>query len=368
MLAASGGGAAPRRPRRRRSRCARRRSRSRRRRRVGGDELDGRARSPPASRRRRAGPGRRRPTPAAAPRAARPASPRDSVATSSPASAHASAQTTQRPARVGRRSPRRRRAGSGCSASTRGGVEQVVEPVAADHARARRTARRRWSRRPRSARRCATTRPARPRDVRPALTASTGFARATRRATRPNLRGLPNDSRYSATTCGRRVLLPVLQEVVAATGRPCRPATRTRDSPIPRRDAPSIAAAPNAPLWETKPIVPGGHVGARERRGQRHVGIGVDDAHAVRADEPHPARRGRPRAAPPSRAAPSAPASANPAVITTSARDARRGALARHARHGCRGHGDDREVDRPGDRRATRARREPTKSAFGLTG
>ena len=31
--------------------------------------------------------------------------------------------------------------------------------------------------------------------VLPALTARTGLARATRRATRPNLRGLPNDSR-----------------------------------------------------------------------------------------------------------------------------------------------------------------------------
>jgi hypothetical protein len=39
-----------------------------------------------------------------------------------------------------------------------------------------------------------------PAAERPLLTASTGLARATRRAIRANLRGLPNDSRYSSTS------------------------------------------------------------------------------------------------------------------------------------------------------------------------
>ena len=96
-----------------------------------------------------------------------------------------------------------------------------------------------------------------PAEVRPALTARTGFARATRRATRPNLRGLPKDSRYRATTC-----------VAGSCSQYCRtslldrsalsPSDTNAESPIPRRDMPSIAAAPNAPLWDTKPTVPAG--------------------------------------------------------------------------------------------------------------
>jgi len=39
-----------------------------------------------------------------------------------------------------------------------------------------------------------------PAAERPLLTTSTGLARATRRAVRANLRGLPNDSRYSSTS------------------------------------------------------------------------------------------------------------------------------------------------------------------------
>ena len=39
-----------------------------------------------------------------------------------------------------------------------------------------------------------------PAAERPLLTATIGFLRATRRATRANLRGFPNDSRYSRMT------------------------------------------------------------------------------------------------------------------------------------------------------------------------
>ena len=54
-----------------------------------------------------------------------------------------------------------------------------------------------------------------PAAERPLLTATIGFVRATRRAIRANLRGLPNDSRYSRITSVLVVGLPVLDQVVA---------------------------------------------------------------------------------------------------------------------------------------------------------
>ena len=53
-----------------------------------------------------------------------------------------------------------------------------------------------------------------PAAVRPAFIATIGFVRATRRATRANLRGLPKDSRYKQHDVGVRILFPVLEQVV----------------------------------------------------------------------------------------------------------------------------------------------------------
>ena len=108
---------------------------------------------------------------------------------------------TRRPARARcRRSPRRRRAGSAArparaaASSSSSSPSQRITPALANSASTV------LSEAAISAPVCELAARA-PADVRPALTASTGLARATRRATRPNLRGLPKDSRYSATTC-----------------------------------------------------------------------------------------------------------------------------------------------------------------------
>ena len=54
-----------------------------------------------------------------------------------------------------------------------------------------------------------------PARVRPALSATIGFVRPIRRASRAKRRGLPNDSRYSRMTAVCGIALPVLQEIVA---------------------------------------------------------------------------------------------------------------------------------------------------------
>ena len=199
--------------------------------------------------------------------------------------------------------------------------------------------------------------------VRPALTASTGFARATRRATRPNLRGLPNDSRYRATTsvagscsqyCNRS-----LEDRSALS-----PSDTNALSPIPRRDAPSIAAAPNAPDCDTNPIDPAG-TSAR-------ANVAVSDTSGDVFTTPMQfgptsriplARHTSSSSA--SRAAPSAPASANPAVMTTSAETP----AAAHSRAtpGTAAAGTATIArSTPSETRGV-ARRDPTNSAFGLT-
>ena len=68
--------------------------------------------------------------------------------------------------------------------------------------------------RSRRARQCASSLPAPRLRCCPLFIARIGFERATRRATRPNLRGLPNDSRYSRTRLVASIVLPALQQVV----------------------------------------------------------------------------------------------------------------------------------------------------------
>ena len=154
---------------------------------------------------------------------------------------------------------------------------------------------------------------------RPHFTAITGLVRASRRASRANLRGLPKDSRYSRTTsvpgsvcqyCSRSLpetsaRLPAETKVgqpEPALARPP-PGSRCRARRTGRRSRPGPAAA---------------------RRGEGgvepHRRVGVRHAEGVRPDHPHAVRPGRrrPAAAAAARAV-RPPSRRSPADITTSA-------------------------------------------------
>ena len=142
------------------------------------------------------------------------------------------------------------------------------------------------------------------------------------------------------------------------------PSETNADSPIPRRETPSIAAAPNAPLWETKPIVPAG-TSAR-------ANVAVSDTSGCVLTTPMqfgptsriPLER-HTSSSSASRAAPAGPASANPALITTSA--ATPAAAHSRATSGTVSAGTA-TIARSTSGVDGSARRLPTKSAFGLTG
>ena len=115
-----------------------------------------------------------------------------SAGSSRPAASQASAQRIPRPPAFVRTrdavAPRQR-----LRREERRDVEQLLERRGADHAR---LAEERVDGRVRAReRRRVRARRPRPGAVVPLLSARIGFVRATRRATRPNLRGLPNDSR-----------------------------------------------------------------------------------------------------------------------------------------------------------------------------
>ncbi len=92
--------------------------------------------------------------------------------------------------------------------------------------------------------------------LRPLFTATIGVFRASERAIRVNLRGLPNDSRNSATTV-----------VVSSAAQYCNrslpdtsslaPTSTNWEMPTPRRWACSRAAMPSVPDWVRKPTPPG---------------------------------------------------------------------------------------------------------------
>ena len=150
-----------------------------------------------------------------------------------------------------------------------------------------------------------------------------------------------------------RVLLPVAQEVVArevglVAGRDERGEPEPAARGLGDRRDPERAAL----RGERDPAA--ARRDGREGRVETDVRGGVEDAEAVRADEPHARRRGRRPAARPAAARPSAPTSAKPADSTTSARTPGVAALARDTRDGVRRHGDRRR-----DRRARARRRSP---------
>ena len=87
-------------------------------------------------------------------------------------------------------------------------------------------------------------------------TAATGLRRASSRAIRANLRGLPKVSRYSrtASVCGssRQYCRASLPETSARL-----PAETKVDRPSPRRSAAASSAVPSAADWLKKPTRPG---------------------------------------------------------------------------------------------------------------
>jgi hypothetical protein len=95
-----------------------------------------------------------------------------------------------------------------------------------------------------------------PAAERPLLTARIGFFFAIRGATRANLRGLPNDSRYRSAT-----FVPGSCSQYCRKSLPERSAwfpTETNDErPSPRRPAASMIAIPRPPLCDRKPTGPG---------------------------------------------------------------------------------------------------------------
>ena len=189
------------------------------------------------------------------------------------------------PAAVGQDGDPAGRRGSGWFASSDGHVEELAERVGPDHAG---LVEQRVDRDVRGA----DERP-RVRDVarapaaeRPLLTAMIGLVRPTRRAIRENLRGLPTDSRYSAMTLRRRVVLPVLEEVVA---REVGLVADRDEGRQPEAEAVGVLddrEAERAALRE-EPDAPVDRQGRGERGVEPDVGLEVDDAHAVGPDEAH---------------------------------------------------------------------------------
>ena len=126
---------------------------------------------------------------------------------------------------------------------------------------------------------------------RPLFTATIGFVRASRRAKRVNLRGLPNDSMYSSTTS---VAGSVCQ--YCSTSLPDRSARLPAETKVDR-PSPRPAAAASRVTLERAGLAEEAHPAGRgQGRGQRGVEpdlrIGVRDPERVRAHHPHPVRAG----------------------------------------------------------------------------
>ena len=141
--------------------------------------------------------------------------------------------------------------------------------------------------------------PRAPAALMPLFSARTGFVPLTRRATRANLRGFPNDSRYSRTRSvpGR---LPSTPTGRSTRRPPCfrRHEGREAERPFART---LEKTSPRAPLCDAKPMRPGGKAcGANVALRRAAV---LANPEAIRADQacavrPHESRAGRARAPP----------------------------------------------------------------------
>ena len=117
----------------------------------------------------------------------------------------------------------------------------------------------------------------------PLLSARIGLVRATRRASRPKRRGLPNDSTYMSTTSVASSSSHHSSRSLVETSA-LLPIDTNADRPSPRDSAASSSASPSAPLWEEKPMLPAGRRAGGEGRVQARPGDG--DAEAVGPDQP----------------------------------------------------------------------------------
>ena len=149
----------------------------------------------------------------------------------------------------------------------------------------------------------ATEVPASPRvtfTCRPLFTATTGLVRPTLRASRANLRGLPKLSRCSRTTSVPGSVAQYWSRSLPLTSARL-PAETKVDSPRSRLRARSSSATPSDAGLGEEPDPPAAGDHRRQAGVEPHLGVGVDDAEAVRARPracPRPGRR-RPAAARP---------------------------------------------------------------------
>ena len=102
-----------------------------------------------------------------------------------------------------------------------------------------------------------------PAALRPDLTATIGLRAASRLAMRPKRRGLPKDSRYSATTSvassSSKASSRSFEEMSALL-----PVEANSETPSPRARAPSSTAIPSAPDCDAMATFPsGGRVAAK---------------------------------------------------------------------------------------------------------
>ena len=91
----------------------------------------------------------------------------------------------------------------------------------------------------------------------PLLSARIGLVRATRRASRPKRRGLPNDSTYMSTTSVASSSSHHSSRSLVETSA-LLPIETNAERPRPRDSAASRRASPSAPLCEEKPMLPAG--------------------------------------------------------------------------------------------------------------
>src|SRR5918995_1195831 len=113
-----------------------------------------------------------------------------------------------------------------------------------------------------------------------------GLARDTVRAIRLNLRALPTDSRYSSTRPVRSWSAQYCSRSLADTSARL-PMAAKLDAPWPGLpDAVEQRAADGPRLRQQRHRARAG-VGGGEGGVQAHLGVGVDHAEAVRAEQPH---------------------------------------------------------------------------------
>ncbi len=151
---------------------------------------------------------------------------------------------------------------------------------------------------------------------RPDLTAITGLLRARVLASRANLRGFPNDSRYNSTTSVRSSDCQYCSRSLPDTSARL-PAETNEDSPSPRLAASARIAMPSAPDWQKNPTRPGGGTTGARLALSRTAGSVLTSPRQLGPRTRIPLARAREtmcRWA----SAPLSSASANPALTTTS--------------------------------------------------